>query len=178
MPMPRPRYNQNSSKNRKDEGFAGLSFLQRIILLGVTFAAVWGLVQIGTPLLSKFIEHTATNMQMGLAKNAFKPDPSWVLESSVEKKAGFFCDDTDSPCPSIINQYSSTTPVTTEQLKNMNIASTITGTCEPTGGGETVRLCEASGSAGLQKYESYVLDADSSGKYRIVVSIHSATTKK
>lgn len=171
MPMPRPRYNNGRTNKSNDDPLEGLSFGQRLIFVGISFAVVWAAVQFGMPLFTQWMGHNGSNMQLGVATSSLKPSPSWSLESSSKNEAGFFCNKDKAPCPSLVNHYISASPVTPKQLHDLTIMGKVQGACTDTEKLPTGHLCDSKGKIGLADYESYVTPKNSQGKYEILITV-------
>lgn len=171
MPMPRPRYNNGRPNRPKDDSFEGLSFFQRLIYVGISFAVVWAAVQFGLPLFTQWMSYNSANMQLSSATSVLKPDPSWTLESSTKNEAGFFCNKDKAPCPSLVKIYNSVTPVTPKQLHDLTLLGKVEGTCADNEKLSTGHLCDSKGKLVLADYESYVTPKDAQGKYEITITV-------
>jgi hypothetical protein len=171
MPMPRPRYNSGKKNQSNNDSFEGLSFFQRLIYVGISFIVVWGAIQVGIPLFTQWLGYSGSNMQLGTATSSLKPDPSWTLESSSKNEAGFSCNKDKAPCPSLVNHYTSTSPVTPKQLKALTLLGKVEGTCADAEKLSTGHLCDSRGKLGVADYQSYVTPKDAQGKYGIYITV-------
>lgn len=164
MPMPRPRY----AAKKKEPTSWGVHIATTLIGGAISLALIWGGFQLVTHLLHNF----SLNTSMGTTKSMIKLNTaSWTLKSSTEHKAGFTCDDKENPCPSLLNEYTTDKPVTVKQLEAL-----VPGTNEVIGDCQTANeskvVCETKSELGGFEYHSYVLAANETGMYTVVISVH------